>query len=360
MTSALRVGPRTLAIIGSVGIPNRYGGPEAFAESISPEMIARGYRVLVTCDRGRYLDDLSRFSGGAERIFIRMPANGTLSPLHDLFAFLAVLRRSHVILVLGVSGGLFFPVFRLMCALAGARLVVNIDGIEWRRDKFGVFEKCVLFVSDWLAQRFAHGIVYDNAGLLDFVLWKGKAACVEYSGELAISPSSRWRPPDEAVDYVLTVCRIEPENNCELLIDGFLQSARRRYVFVGNWSRSEYGRQIRRKYQGEGRLELRDPVYDPDALYRLRKECSTYLHGHSVGGTNPSLVEILYFDCDIFCWDCVFNKVTAGETARFFSSAAELGRLLDEGRGAALDRTDVRRRYSNRVIADKLEVAITE
>ena len=128
---------RHLAIIGSVGIPNRYGGPEAFAESIAPALVAKGYEVTVTCDRSRYTDDLSEIFNGVRRIFIGIGANGATSPLHDLVAFMRVVRRAHYILVLGVSGGLFFPLFRLACVLTGSRLLVNIDGVEWRRSKFG-------------------------------------------------------------------------------------------------------------------------------------------------------------------------------------------------------------------------------
>src|SRR5262245_34767593 len=112
---------RLVAIVGSVGIPNRYGGPEAFAESIAPALVAKGFDVTVTCDRSRYLDDLSEHYRGVRRLFIDIGANGATSPLHDLVAFMRVVRHADYILLLGVSGGLFFPLFRLACALTGSR-----------------------------------------------------------------------------------------------------------------------------------------------------------------------------------------------------------------------------------------------
>jgi glycosyltransferase involved in cell wall biosynthesis len=347
-----------VAIIGSVGIPNRYGGPEAFAESISPELVSRGHRVIVTCDRGRYLDSLASTFRGVRRVFIPISANGALSPFHDLLAFLAVFWRVDVVLVLGVSGGLFFPLLRVLCAISGSRLAVNIDGIEWRRDKFGILQKTVLFLSDRLAQRFAHTIIYDNLGLLEFVVWKEKAACVEYSGEAGLAGSDGAPRDEREVGYVLTVCRIEPENNCEVLIEGFLRSTRSRYVFVGNWSRSAYGRELRQKYREECRLDLRDPVYEPSALFALRNGCDVYLHGHSVGGTNPSLVEMLYFDSRILCWDCVFNRVTAAGAAEYFDGIEGVARLLERSFYVPLDRSEMRHRYSTCVIADKLQEAV--
>ena len=348
-----------IAIIGSVGIPNRYGGPEAFAESIAPVLVHKGFRVTVTCDKSRYTDDLSPDFNSVRRVFIPVGANGATSPLHDLLAFFAVVRSADYVLALGVSGGLFFPLLRLVCALMRSRLLVNIDGVEWRRSKFSPVAKFVLYCSDWLAQRFAHVVIYDNDALLQYVLYPEKSVCVEYSGDQALLPGRETGPaPTPSGEYALTVCRIEPENNCDVLIEGFLQSTLRSYVFVGNWDRSEYGRALRRRYAGNDRLKLLDPIYDARELFLLRNSCSRYLHGHSVGGTNPSLVEILFFDCPIYCWDCSFNRATAGDTAEYFASAEHLARLLDNPVRHAPDRTGVRARYSTEAIVTKLLAAL--
>lgn len=348
-----------IAIIGSAGIPNRYGGPEAFAESIAPVLATGGFDVTVTCDRSKYPDRAGESDEfhGVRREFIGVNANGARSVPHDLLAFLRVAWRSDYILALGVSGGVFFPLFRLICGLRGARLLVNIDGIEWRRDKFHAFAKFILFISDWLAQRFAHVIIYDNAALLEFVNYPKKAFCVEYSGDQALAPPPT-RHDEPHGPFALTICRIEPENNCDLLIEGFLRSSLPTYVFVGNWDRSEYGRALRRRYANTPRLRLTDAIYDPHRIRELRDRCSVYLHGHSVGGTNPSLVEILFFDCQIFCFDCSFNRATAGRSVQYFSDAQQLGGLIDRETGPAPDRSAVRQKYSTRAIVDKLRTAL--
>jgi glycosyltransferase involved in cell wall biosynthesis len=350
---------KRIAVIGSAGIPNRYGGPEAFAESIAPVLAAQGFEVIVTCDRSKYPDrqgepDVFR---GVRREFIGVNANGARSILHDLLAFLRVANQADYILALGVSGGIFFPLFRLICAFSGARLLVNIDGVEWRRDKFNVIAKIVLLLSDWLAQRFAHVIIYDNDALLDYVRHPRKAACVEYIGDQALLPKA-GAPRTDAAPFALTVCRIEPENNCDIIIQGFLKSSLASYVFVGNWDRSEYGRELRRKYASEPRLKLTDAIYDPKVIFELRQNCSAYLHGHSVGGTNPSLVEILFFDCQIFCFDCSFNRATAGAAVHYFADPAQLGRCIDAERGPVPDRSAVRQKYSTQAIVDRLQAAL--
>lgn len=348
----------TISVIGSVGVPNRYGGLESFAENILPRLAAMGFDVVVTCDRSRYLDDLDPSFRGVRRKFLRVRANGIWAPVHDLIAFASVAFRSDYVLVLGVSAGIFFPIFRLICALRCTRLLVNIDGVEWRRSKFGLFARTVLYCSDVIAQRFAHVVIYDNEALREYVRYPTKSVCVRYSGEHAVAAAANVGSSTPSKPYALTVCRIEPENNCEVLIEGFLQSSFREYRFVGNWSSSEYGRSLRGKYANRERLVLLDPVYDSNTLFGLRSNCQYYLHGHSVGGTNPSLVEMLFFDCEIFCWDCSFNRATAGDAVQYFSSTEALADQLDSQKVGAVDRTAVRQMYSEEAIVRDLLSAL--
>jgi glycosyltransferase involved in cell wall biosynthesis len=315
---------KNIAFIGSAGIPNRYGGFEAFLEHCGPALVKEVSHVVVTCDAKLYADQSVDFYG-VERLFINTPANGGWSVLHDLVAFLVVYRRSTHIVVLGVSGAPWFPLFRLMCAVAGKKLLVNIDGVEWRRTKFSAGRRLLLRVFDSIAQCCAHVVIYDNPALRPYVLniCIGKAVCIPYSGDHVI------RVPDRKPVKLtaLTICRIEPENNLEMLIEGALLSKLEHYTVVGNWEQSEYGRQLRSRYATESTLSLLAPIYDARRLAELRDSCSVYLHGHSVGGTNPSLVEMLFYDCAIWCFDVPFNRETAGDCAGYFSSAADLAVL---------------------------------
>ena len=347
-----------LAIVGCVGVPNVYGGFESFAEHVSPALRARGLTVTVTCDRARYVHDLSPDFKGVRRLFIRMPANGALSPLHDLLAFVRVVFSHDTVLVLGVSGGLFFPLFWLLALLSGSRVLVNIDGVEWRRTKFQRWRRRYLYLSDWLAQRFAHQVIYDNLALKRFLHFPAKSHCIAYSGDhAAVAPAASTTPGwtrGSAASYALTVCRIEPENNCEMLIQGFLASRLGEYRFVGNWSASDYGRALRAKYAHEPRLRLMDPVYEAGPLHTMRQGCSHYLHGHAVGGTNPSLVEMLYFDCHILCFDCDFNRCTAETAAMYFRRSDDLKRQLDKALPVSAPPAHVRERYTLGTIVEQL------
>jgi glycosyltransferase involved in cell wall biosynthesis len=220
-------------------------------------------------------------------------------------------------------------VFRVACAITGRKLFVNIDGVEWRRKKFGIGKRALLWVFDYLAQKFSHHIIYDNEALFDFLVpsAKLKASCIAYPGDhVERLPGI---PKDSGA--ALTICRIEPENNLEVLIEGFLDSKLSKYTIVGNWDYSEYSRNLRRRYINEKRLLLVDPVYDSRILAQLRESCQFYLHGHSVGGTNPSLVEMIFYDCAIFCYDVNFNRNTAKDCANYFRDPHSLSELLNGG-----------------------------
>lgn len=343
-----------VAFIGSAGIPNRYGGFESFLEHCGPCFAASTESTVVTCDAKLYQDDNSSDFKGVGRIFLRTRANGASSIFHDLLAFIRVYHFSTHIMVLGVSGGPWFPLFQLMCRLGGKRLGVNIDGVEWRRSKFSKTKQFILRVFDYMAQKFSDVVVYDNAELFEYVLSSARKRAVEigYSGDHVLRLLDVKRDPSTA----LTVCRIEPENNIDLLIKGALQANLVRYTIVGNWNNSAYGRELRASYVSESRLELLDPIYESNRLAELRESCGIYLHGHSVGGTNPSLVEMLFYDCAILCLDVGYNRATAGQGASYFMDVstltAAINLVIDGAFGCdMLTRADIRKKYTSKAIA---------
>ena len=315
-----------IAFIGSVGVPNCYGGFESFLDAIAPHISKLCNEVIVTCDESKYLKQ-EKFYNGITRIFIPIPANGVLSPLHDIFAFFRVIYRVDCIYVLGVSAGPFFLLMRFFAFIAKVRLVINIDGVEWRRSKYSRFAKCVLWLFDFFAQFSANSIIYDNKGLKNFVhpIFRKKSYFIPYPADkvyrlLTFQPISKT---------ALTICRIEPENNIEMLIQGALSSELDCYTLIGNWENSLYGKNLQEKYRNFSKLKLLDPVYDPIALAEYREKAFLYLHGHSVGGTNPSLIEMLPYRCQIIAYDCIFNRETLQNQFYYFLSSTDLSKNIN-------------------------------
>ena len=337
-----------ISFIGSAGVPNRYGGFEAFLEQCSPYIADLGLAVTVTCDASLYVERGS--FGNVNRVFVPIKANGARSIVHDLLAFLLVFVRSSHIVVLGVSGGVWFPAFRVLCSIFAKRLIVNIDGVEWQRGKFGKFRKIALRLFDGLAQVFAHHVVYDNDALRRYLIpsSRDKSSLIPYSGDHVLRLPNVHIKPGTA----LTICRIEPENNIELLLDAAIVSSINEYTVVGNWNKSAYGLSLRDRYRGYSSVKLLDPIYDTVELAELRGSCEYYLHGHSVGGTNPSLVEMLFYDCNIFCLDVAFHRHTAGDSAKYFKDVSGLVALLNDKHGPPSNRDRYRALYSRRAVVE--------
>jgi glycosyltransferase involved in cell wall biosynthesis len=147
--------------------------------------------------------------------------------------------------------------------------------------------------------------------------------------------------------YAFSVCRIEPENNVHLILKAFSKLSVFPLVIVGNWNNSEYGRSLREQYTSYENVHLLDPIYDLGKLKALRMRASCYVHGHSAGGTNPSLVEAMHFSKAILAYDCNYNRSTTEDKALFFSVGEELQKLV-----VSLDKT-----VAEKVGRDMLEIA---
>ena len=128
-------------------------------------------------------------------------------------------------------------------------------------------------------------------------------------------------------EYAFALCRIEPENNCHIILEAAAKSGAK-LLFVGNWNRSSYGTELRREFEWYDNITLLDPVYDLKKLYVLRSNAARYIHGHSAGGTNPSLVEAMFFGREIAAFDVVYNRETTQNKALYFADADALAALL--------------------------------
>lgn len=205
----------------------------------------------------------------------------------------------------------FLPVFRL---LYRKQLIVNIDGLEHRRAKWGKFARWFLRTSESDGRTLCWRKLYrHNKGIQDYVGIRiiRKPELVAYGGGHAQRNVTVERQNEilgqygiAPGNYAVSVCRIEPENNCHLILKAFATSGKN-LVFVGNWERSEYSRRHKEEYCGRKNIQMVDSVYDLDILYALRNQCRCYIHGHSAGGTNPSLMEAMFFGKPILAYDVI-------------------------------------------------------
>lgn len=126
------------------------------------------------------------------------------------------------------------------------------------------------------------------------------------------------------LSYAFSVCRIEPENNIHIILEAFASFDKFPVIIVGNWNANKYGRSLRKRFQNSQHIIMMDPIYEQEKLNFYRKNCKIYLHGHSCGGTNPSLVEAMYLQLPIIAFDVNFNRETTENQALYFHAAKDL------------------------------------
>lgn len=326
--------PIRASIIGCVGLPARYGGFETLAANLVAYRDAQDLPcdLTVYCSAKTYPERADHY-GGAKLRYVALDANGPSSIAYDAVSILqSVWRRDQVILVLGVSGAIMLPLVRI---LSRARIVVNIDGLEWKRPKWSRLAAGFLKLSEAIAVRFAHVVVADNQGIVDHVAntYGRDAVDIPYGGDHAVALLPPG-PKVEGIDagYALMLCRIEPENHIHLILEAFSNSSGLSLVAVGNWTSSEYGRALHDRYRDHPRIRILDPVFDKEKLSELRAGAVLYVHGHSAGGTNPALVEMMHFATPVAAFDCNYNRYTTEDRAVYFTTAADLALIVNEFR----------------------------
>lgn len=321
---------KKISILGTVGIPASYGGFETLAENLVRYHHERALQgeLTVYCSSKSYPVKKDYYLSSRLK-YLPLNANGVQSIPYDIFSlFSAIWNRSDVILLLGVSGAIILPLVRF---ISSARIITNIDGVEWRREKWQGLAKHFLRFSEKIAVRYSHDVIADNGAIASYVK---ESYCVDahviaYGGDHAVSVDAVSIDNYHLADnYGFTVCRIEPENNIHMILQAFSEQNEISLVIVGNWPNSEYGSELRREYADYKNIYLLDPIYDLGKLKSLRSGASVYLHGHSAGGTNPSLVEAMHFGIPVLAFDCDFNRSTTEDKALFFSDSDSLKRVL--------------------------------
>jgi glycosyltransferase involved in cell wall biosynthesis len=319
-----------VSIIGTTGIPANYGGFETLVENLARchAESENCIDLVVFCSRvNRKSLPSSVFNCRLE--YLPLSANGISSIPYDIWSiFKAVIDKSQTLLVMGVSGALVFPIVRV---LSKTRIVVNIDGIEWRRPKWGRSARAFLRLSEWLAVTCSDLVVADNKAIADYVYqnYGVTAEVIPYGGDHVLQSVNRSSSSINLPSrYIFSVCRIEPENNIELILSSFSGWSVIPVVIVGNWDDSHYGRELRRRFGHDEILYLLDPIYDGAVLGGLRAGAHAFVHGHSAGGTNPSLVEAMHYGKPIFMFDCSFNRHTTEGQGLYFSDIGSLRSLL--------------------------------
>ena len=330
--------PPHVNILGTRGVPAAHGGFETFAQRLALYLVSQGVGVTVYCQTyDKHVAQGHRDSwNGVERVFFRPKRHGPAGTIEfDLAATKHVLGQPGVDLVLGYNTAIFTVLQRI----AGRRVFMNMDGIEWRRQKWSWPARQWLKVNEWLGAKLANVPIADHPQIAAHILQRtGRHAVMIPYGAPEVDHASEAVLEEYGLfsdDYFISVARPEPENSLLELVRAhqMSQSAKKLMVLGNIMPANPYHRKL---------LEYASPsvifpggIYDPAKLRALRFHARAYFHGHQVGGTNPSLVEALGAGNAVIAHDNRFNRWTAGPEQFYFKSvkqcAAHLARLsVDE------------------------------
>jgi len=320
-----------VAIIGSVGIPAKYGGFETLVEFLTKDLNTK-IDFTIYCSSKEY-ESKQESHNLATLKYVPLKANGIQSIPYDIWSLLKVKRDIKVVLILGVASGFFLPIYRVFTK---KKIIINVDGLEWKREKWGKLAKWYLRNSEKIAVKYSDIIVADNKIIQEHVKksYAKDAVLIEYGGDHVSPKKFSLEISNKYVfaklKYAFKVCRIEPENNIHMILEAFSRQRKYSIAIVGNWKNSSYGLELIKKYSRFAHIHLLDPIYDQSILDQLRSNCFFYVHGHSAGGTNPSLVEAMFLNIPIIAYDVNYNRETMeNHSLGFFKTTSDLQFILE-------------------------------
>ncbi len=318
-----------IGILGTRGIPNHYGGFEQFAEHLSYDLVQRGHRVSV------YNSSLHPYKekawNGVHIIHCTDLENklGTAGQFaYDLNCINDARKRNFDILLhLGYTSDSVWY-WRWPKKTVN---IVNMDGMEWQRTKYNKPVKRFLRWAESLAAKNAQVMIADSPGVQEYIsaTYGRKPVYIPYGAvpftqpDISILDKYHLRPNQ----YFLMITRMEPENSVEMIIDGHLASKHCYPLFIIGNITNQFGKYITAKYR-DPRIKFSDAIYNQVELDNLRYYSSLYFHGHTVGGTNPSLLEAMACGCRIAAHNNRFNRAVLQQEADYFHNIADIAAVI--------------------------------
>ena len=328
-----------IAFISVRGIPNNYGGFEQFTEYISIGLVKRGHEVTVYSPH--YHPYQNKEYKGVKIKHIYSPEawmGGSIgSFFYDFMSLKDALKREDFDIIYEAGYTSIIPAFIWfdIKKVKGPIVVTNMDGLEYKRTKFNKWIRKFVFWEERMAVKHSHHLIADNMGIHDYYKEKYNkeskfltyGADIHNNYDVEILKEYNLKPEN----YYLLVARLEPENNIAMAIDGYIASkenGRKPLIIVGK-TNTPHGKELIAKYGNKKSIRFVGGIYDFDKLNSIRYFSYAYFHGHSVGGTNPSLLEAMASDCFILAHDNIFNRAVLKENAIYYPSTINVTEILN-------------------------------
>lgn len=312
-----------IALLGTHGLPARHGAFEQTIHKLCEYAEEKQLDVYLLVGCSAESMALPYNSPVAHRIFARR-GKGIGIILYDLVSSVkAYFLGARTFVYFGYEFAPFFLFFRLL----GVKIICNVDGIEWRRAKWGRAPRYYFRLCEWICARTASNLIFDAHGIARYFGINLRAA-----GDLVFYGSDPLPQRDKEPEfppgtYYSLVMRMEPENNIKVIIEGFMKASVDRPLLLIGPSTGFFEKECKHMIDGKN-VRYLGPIYDRERLINIRKHCYAYVHGHSVGGTNPTLIEAIGLNNRIIAFNSIFNREVCENNARYFSNAQDLAEIL--------------------------------
>jgi glycosyltransferase involved in cell wall biosynthesis len=331
-----------IALVGTRGVPARYGGFETCVEEVGRRLVKAGHEVVVYCRASGHCEALTEYEGMS---LVHLPAlrRKSLETLsHTAMSVLHLMRHPvDVAIVFNAANSPFLPLLRAR----GIPVATHVDGLEWNRAKWRGAGRRYYRLAESMAVRWSDALIADAQGIASYYAeeFGADTDLLTYGAPILTATGT-----DELRGiglrengYHLVVARFEPENHVDLIVDGYRRSAAELpLVVVGSAPYAdEYTRRIHA--MADERVQFLGSVWNQRLLDQLYANALTYEHGHSVGGTNPSLLRAMGAGTATIAFDVTFNREVLGPAGAYFADSGSLATLFER---AEADRTETGRR----------------
>jgi glycosyltransferase involved in cell wall biosynthesis len=333
-----------VAILGTRGIPNYYGGFEHVSEYVSEGLVKKGHSVTVYNSHNHpYTANTWK---GVEIVHCYDPEYlvGTAGQFaYDFNCLMDARKRNFDVLILmgytscSVWGNLYPK---------NSAIITNMDGLEWKRSKYSKPVQRFLRYAEKLAVKHSQFYISDSRVIKLYLKDKYNITSryIPYGADLFSAHERDQFDKTEALkeDYFLLMARMEPENNIEAILEGFSNSNSKKIFKVLGDTRNRFGKFIIKKFQRDNRIQFKGAIFNNSAVRSLQNNSYLYFHGHSVGGTNPSLLEAMASEALIAAHNNPFNKSVLNTDAFYFNNAIEVRDLVETVQRKDLEKTMVK------------------
>ena len=337
-----------IAILGTRGVPANYGGFETCAEEISVRMSEKGHKTTVYCRKNDYEDRPPQYRGVNLVYLPCIKGKITETFSHTLFSIMhSLFIKTDVIYVMNAANGPLCIIPRIL----GKKVIINVDGLEWKRKKWGYIAKKYYLFSEWFCSIIATRIISDAIGIKEYYLnkYNTDSTFIAYGANIEKSTKVELLieyglKPDE---YLFVASRLEPENNADITVRAMelLQTNKKLVIAGGANYKSEYIKSIMNT--NDERIIFLGPVYAEGHIKELHCNCFAYIHGNEVGGTNPALLKAMGYGNMVFASDNVFNnEVLSDAGISYKKDPSDLATKLQK----IIDNPEIREEYKHKAV----------